>query len=40
MIDDEAPLTDAWVAVSVVLWTSYKVTDAVPTPPEKLTDAG
>ena len=36
----EVPLTVPWVAVSVVLWASKRVTEAVPTPFVKLTEAG
>ena len=40
MIEPDVPVAPAWAAVSVVLWASYNVTEAVPTPAEKLTEAG
>ena len=40
MIEPDVPLAAPWAAVSVVLWASYKVTEAVPTPVEKLTEPG
>ncbi len=36
----EVPVTAPWVAVSVVLWASKRVTEAVPTPAVKVTEAG
>ena len=36
----EVPVIEPCVAVRAVLWASYKVTEAVPTPLVKVTDAG
>ena len=36
----EVPLIVPWVAVSVVVWASKSVMDAVPTPAVKVTEAG
>ena len=38
--DPVVPLSAPWVAVSVVLWASGSVIDAVPTPAVKFTVAG
>ena len=39
-IEPEVPVAALWAAVRVVLCASNNVTDAVPTPPEKLTELG
>jgi hypothetical protein len=39
-IEPDVPLAPPWAAVSVVLCASYNVTEAVPTPAEKLTEPG
>ena len=36
----DVPVTEPWVAVSLVVWASYRVTEAVPVPPAKATLAG
>ena len=36
----EVPVSGLWAAVNVVLWASYSVIDAVPTPAVNVTEAG
>ena len=36
----DVPVIEPWVTVSVVVWASLRVTDAVPTPAVKVTDDG